>query len=418
MAFMYKVHHFSTELSGGAGVAAQRLHKALLEENISTKISSRKGKTSLADVVSDRRYSSILWRNLESIEMRRQWNQSVHERSLFTSPRWIYKTRMKDIAPQASIINLHWISRWIDQPSFFASIPKNLPVVWSLHDMNPLTGGCHHALACDKFTTHCHSCPSLKKSGPCDATWKNFRIKAKAYQDLNLHIVGNSTWTTAQAQRSALMQSAKSFQTIPIGIDTQLYAPIHSQSARVCLRIDPDEFTIGFACADLSDQNKNLLVLLNAIQRLSQHQSSSVTLIVFGSGHLPPLLNSIKVVRLDNLSSPVMQCVAYAAADVFVMPSRIESFGLTALEAMACGTPVVAYRTGGLPDLIDSGQTGLLVDEIGSVEGLQKALQWMQNYPEERDQMGLASRRRVEKHFTDVLMVKRYKSLYDSLVTA
>ncbi|HYW21512.1 MAG TPA: glycosyltransferase [Nodularia sp. (in: cyanobacteria)] len=409
------ITHFTTELSGGSGIAAQRIHKALGQKNIPSQLLSRKGTSFLPHSSRDNRYSSILWRNLESISTSRQWKQSNHDRGLFTSPQWIYQTQLQDIAVQASIINLHWISRWLHQASFFNSIPPDIPIIWSLHDMNPITGGCHHALDCEKFATHCCDCPNLKNSGKHDQASKNFALKAKLYQRLNLHFVGNSTWTTAQAQKSALGKYARSIRTIPLGIDTNDYQPIDSCIAKAALRVNSDDFAIAFACADLSDKNKNLPILLEAIAQLSKHHS--ITLILFGSGQIPELNSQITTVILGHLSSPQLQSLAYSAADIFVMPSQIESFGLTALESMACGTPVLAFRTGGIPDLVIHQETGWLADDIGSIESLYQGLHWMLQHPQERSHLGKAARERVEREFTDDIMANRYINLYQELIS-
>lgn len=411
----FKITHLTTELSGGSGIACQRLHKALLKKNISSQLVFRQGATSLIHSNSDRRHNSIIWRNLESITISQQWKQSNADCSLFTSPQWIYKTRFQDIAPEASIINLHWISRWIDQPSFFNSLPKNIPVVWSLHDMNPLTGGCHHARECDRFTRHCANCPNLKKPGNRDQAWKNFKLKAQLYPQLNLHFVGNSTWTTAQAEKSFLGQYARSIRTIPLGIETQDYQSIDRPLAKQAFRIAPERFVIAFACADLSDKNKNLSVLLTALTQLAEQQP--LTLITFGAGELPPLDEALQVIPLGRLSSPYLQSLAYSAADVFAMPSAIESFGLTALEAMACGTPVIAFRTGGLTDLVLQGETGWLADAVSSPAALYQGLSWLLQHPQERMAMGQNARQRVEREFNADLMGDRYISLYEELLS-
>jgi glycosyltransferase involved in cell wall biosynthesis len=410
------VSHFTSDTRGGAGVAAQRLHAALLGRGTSSRLHIREGSDAVPDSVADRRHSSLLWRNWSSIAATRQWKRSASNRSLFTSARWIYASRLEDFGPSPQIVNLHWISRWIDQPSFFGSIPEEIPVVWSLHDMNPLTGGCHHALDCDRFTKHCSRCPNLRRPARWDAAWRNFRVKARAYARLNLHVVGNSEWTTAQARRSALMRTARSIQTIPLGVDTKEYAPVDRETARKALRIGSEEFVLCFACADVSDQNKGLSALLETLSFLAVR--GPVALIVFGAGSLPRVAESIKVIALGPVSSSAVQCLAYSAADVFVTPSRIESFGLTALEAMACGTPVVAFRTGGLPGLIEHERTGLLADEIGSAAGLGTALVWMREHPAERVRMGLASRQRVEDQFTAKLMAERYVELYHRVLSA
>jgi glycosyltransferase involved in cell wall biosynthesis len=97
------------------------------------------------------------------------------------------------------------------------------------------------------------------------------------------------------------------------------------------------------------------------------------------------------------------------------MPSRVETFGNVAMEAMACETPVVAYPAGGLADVVADGETGLMEPEIGSVPGLARMLQWMKQHPKERVNMGIAGRHRVIRHFTDSLMARRYTELYHEL---
>lgn len=312
-----------------------------------------------------------------------------------------------------AVINLHWISRWIDLPSFFGSLPEGLPVVWSLHDMNPFTGGCHHAGECDRFTNHCGHCPQLKSPGARDDAFRYFQIKSRCYEGLNLHFVGNSEWTTAQARRSELAKHVRSFRTIPLGVNIEQFRPVERRCARQALGIAEERFVVGFACADFNDPNKGGAVLIDALRAVANQKP--VTLLAFGSGKLPPVGDGIEVVELGVLTSPRVQSLFYSAADVFVVPSRVESFGLTALEAMACATPVLAFRTGGLPDLITDGETGLLENEIGSRDGLKNKLLWFLNHPRERSEMGCRGRLRVEKHFTDTLMAKRYESLYAEL---
>jgi glycosyltransferase involved in cell wall biosynthesis len=130
-------------------------------------------------------------------------------------------------------------------------------------------------------------------------------------------------------------------------------------------------------------------------------------------GKLPDSGGRYQLIELGSINSPHLQSLFYSACDVFAAPSSIESFGLTALEAMACGTPVVAFQTGGLVDVIADGETGLLEKRVGSVVGLHDQLDWMLQHAMERQNMGLAARQRVEKQFTSGLMAKRYVELYN-----
>jgi glycosyltransferase involved in cell wall biosynthesis len=413
------VAHFTSETFGGAGIAAQRLHDALRRQDVKSRLYYGTGTPFVENCEPVFQLNSFFWRNAAALA--RSWrNRRNAPGCLVTSPRWIRRTPLKDFCPRPDVVNLHWISRWIDQPSFFASLAMDLPVVWSLHDMNPFTGGCHHAGDCERFTNHCGDCPQLKKPGSRDDAFRFFEIKKRCYAGKNLHVVSSSDWMSAQARRSALLRNARSFHTIPLGLDLELFRPIDKSCARQALGIDSDRFVVGFACADLSSHDKGGGLLVEALQSLAD--KAKIMLLVFGAGELPDSGGRsepdgrYQLIELGSISSPRLQSLFYSACDVFAAPSRIESFGLTALEAMACGTPVVAFRTGGLVDVVADGETGLLERKIGSVAGLHGQLDWMLQHPTERQNMGLAARQRVEKQFASTLMANRYVELYNRLL--
>jgi glycosyltransferase involved in cell wall biosynthesis len=414
-----KIAHFTSELTGGAGIAAQRLNGALRQQDIDSCLYYESGVPLAAGCHRVFENQSFTRRNLAALAQ--AWrNRRNSPGCLVTSPRWVHRTRLQDFGPSPNVINLHWIARWIDQPSFFASLPTDLPVVWSLHDMNPFTGGCHHAGDCERFTNHCRDCPQLKNPGPRDDAFRFFEIKKRCYAGKNLHVISSSDWMNAQARRSALLRHARSFRTIPLGLDTQSFKPIDKSCARQAFAIDSERFVVGFACADLSSRDKGGALLVEALHALAD--KAKITFLVFGAGKLPDgggrsePDGRYQIIELGGINSPHLQSVFYSACDVFAAPSRIESFGLTALEAMACGTPVVAFHTGGLVDVVADGETGLLEKSVASVEGLHDQLDWMLQHPTERQNMGLAARQRVEKQFTSTLMAKRYIDLYNRLL--
>jgi len=408
-----KIAHFTSELTGGAGVAAQRLNDALRREEVDSRLYYECGLPLVAGCHRVFENQSFGRRNLAALA--RAWrNRRNAPGCLFTSPRWFRRTRLRDVGPLPDVVNLHWISRWIDQPSFFASLPLDLPVVCSLHDMNPFTGGCHHAGDCERFTNHCRNCPQLKNPGPDDDAFRFFEIKKRCYAGKNLHVISSSDWMSAQARRSALLRHARSFHTIPLGLDLESFKPIDKSCARQALAIDSERFVVGFSCADLSSHNKGGALLVEGLHALADE--AKITLLVFGAGKLPDSGGRYQLIELGSINSPDLQSLFYSACDVFAAPSRIESFGLTALEAMACGTPVVAFQTGGLMDIVADGETGLLERRVGSVVGLHDRLAWMLQHPTERQSMGLAARQRVEKQFTSTLMARRYVELYSRVL--
>ena len=176
--------------------------------------------------------------------------------------------------------------------------------------------------------------------------------------------------------------------------------------------IPDDKFTVGFACSDFHERRKGAEILIEALTTLP---AKEIVLLVFGSGKWPRNIGNFETILMGSIGSSRFQSIYYSALDVFAMPSRIETFGLVALEAMACKTPVVAYSTGGLTDVVTDGETGLLEPEIGSVSGLVRMLQWMWKHTAERAAMGVAARQRVVQKYSDTLMARRYMDLYHEL---
>jgi glycosyltransferase involved in cell wall biosynthesis len=164
---------------------------------------------------------------------------------------------------------------------------------------------------------------------------------------------------------------------------------------------------------DFSEERKGAARLLEALKVLP---AEKILLLAFGGGKWPSA-SGIQTMQLGSMNTPQLQCLSYSALDVFAMPSRAETFGNTALEAMACETPVIAYAAGGLTDVVADGETGLLETDIGSVSGLARLLRWMWQHSAERRAMGIAARQRVITHFTDDLMARRYSELYGQLLS-
>ena len=407
------IAHLSAGLGGGANIAGLRLHQALRRHGLDSRFYYGSGDSNDPSLIPLFQNRSFFWRNLAALAI--SWRSRREAPGGFvTSPRWIRNTPIQETGKVPKIINLHWVARWLDLPSFFSSLPPALPVVWTLHDLIPITGGCHYPGECAGFTQTCGNCPQQKRPHRYDATYKFFHVKKHWYKSTNLHFVGNSQWTTSQIRRSGLAKYAKSIRTIHYGLDARKYKAVDKICARRALGIPDDRFVVGFACMDFSEERKGAGRLLEALKILSAQET---TLLTFGAGKWPST-SGIENVQLGTLNSSELKSLFYSALDVFAMPSRAETFGNTALEAMACETPVLAYAAGGLTDVVADRETGLLEPEIGSVSGLARMLQWMWQHPAERQTMGRAARQRVIGHFTDELMARRYAELYEQLLSS
>jgi glycosyltransferase involved in cell wall biosynthesis len=404
------IAHLGAGLWGGANIAGLRLHQALRRMGLDSRFYYGSGEADDPTLIPVFQNRSFFWRNAAAIAI--SWrNRRTAPGGFVTSPRWIRKTPIQAIGKLPLVVNLHWVPRWLDLPSFLNSLPPALPVTWTLHGLEPITGGCHYPGECDGFTKECGNCPQQKKPGSTDATNKFFRLKERLYQRVNLHFVGNSEWTTAQARRSGLAKFARSIRTIHYGLDVEQFKPVDKAVARTALGIADGKFVVGFSCLDFHEKRKGADILMEALKTFPARE---IVLLVLGAGKWP--LSGIETIPMGGLSSPRLQSIYYSALDVFAMPSRVETFGNVAMEAMACETPVVAYPAGGLADVVADGETGLMEPEIGSVPGLARMLQWMKQHPKERVNMGIAGRQRVIRHFTDSLMARRYTELYHELV--
>jgi glycosyltransferase involved in cell wall biosynthesis len=199
---------------------------------------------------------------------------------------------------------------------------------------------------------------------------------------------------------------------INYGLDVGAYRPVDKQTAKKALGLDTTLPVIGFASTDLTEKRKGFGVLQAALGRLG---ASKVVLLSFGGGQANGGLPNH--VHLGPVYSVDVQRLFYSAVDIFVTPSLVETFGNTAMEAMACGTPVVGYATSGLKDVVASGVTGLLQEPVGCDASIYQALDFLVSNPEARVQMGLAARRRVEEHFDVKIMAKRYQELYQTILS-
>ncbi|MEJ0090081.1 MAG: glycosyltransferase [Limisphaerales bacterium] len=406
------ITHFASQLAGGANIAGRRLHDALRRNGQESYFYYGIGDSSDPSVIPLFKNQSFVRRNQAALAI--SWRSRREAPGGFvTSPGWIRKTPIQVIGRLPSVVNLHWVARWLDLPSFLDSLPPGLPVIWTLHDLIPITGGCHYPGTCDGFTKECGNCPQQKNPRPHDATHGFFKTKAHWYERTNLHFVGNSEWTTAQAKRSALVKSGRSVRTIHYGMDVNQFQPVDKPAARKALRIPEGKFVIGFACSDFNEKRKGAELLLKA---LNTFPAGEIVLVVLGGGLWPVNATQVETIQMGSIGSPRLQSAFYSALDVFATPSLGETFGNTAMEAMACETPVVAYAAGGLTDVVADGETGLLEKEIGSVAGLVRMLQWMMQHPGERQNMGRAGRQRVIRNFSDTLMAQRYTKLYEELL--
>lgn len=414
-----KVLHFNASLKGGAAIAAQRIFDAVLHYEpdmyfYSLQPSSNKQFRIMPAFASDGANSSILARIKWSLFYRSLGSITAGKLTKyekFTPATLPINTPMPTEQGVPDLIHMHWTSEMVDYASFFGSVPDNIPIIWTCHDMNPYTGGCHYTWGCNKFEHQCGACPQLATSKPHDAATKTQRDKANALRNKKIHMVGNSYWVEDEARKSTVFTNAASFQTIHYPIDTEVFTPLDKAEAKRILGIPTDALVVSFGAERFDNQRKGFALLLKALE-IVYAQHPQLQCLVFGGGQgnnehvqMPPML------YMGFVESGILQRIVYSASDVFVIPSQQEAFGQTALEAMSCATAVVGFDTGGIPDMIKPGKTGLLA-ENGNHEALATAIMHLLANPLERNAIATRAREYAVENFNKRRQGRLYHELY------
>lgn len=406
------VLHLTTELTGGAGIAALRLHSALRDLNHDSRLLYARGPS---DAEACTRFDPLS-PFLDKLADKVAWHRLRPGSSYFSR-----SCRFSRLTPpglsSARLIHLHWIAKWLDWDSLFTAIPKTTPIVLSLHDSSFFTGGCHQPDGCNRYLHSCGSCPKLRFAWPLDPSHTGFRIRQHIYQGRHLTVIPNSNWTASLAQHAPLFRQARIIDPIHPGIDTRVFKPLNRATCREVLQLPHDRLILCAGGADWGDANKGFPLLLQALAELPRDVQQKTCLLAYGSGHLPARIGQIPVRHLGYIASEHLLALVYSAADLYCTPSLMETFGMTAAEAMSCGLPVIAYATGGLSEIITTGHNGWLVSTAGSVHELVKALCEALSLP--ADQQSILSRNArttATSRFEIQQTAYRYLSAYNQIL--
>jgi glycosyltransferase involved in cell wall biosynthesis len=416
-----RITHLSTyDLTGGAARSAYRLHSGLRSRGCDSRlVVLEKQSTDPSVILFEPRFD--LWTRLRRGVRRRlieRSQKSLESRppgaSYFTDDRNQHGSDVLRQALPTDILHLHWIARFIGYTDFFRRLPPRLPLVWTLHDMNPFTGGCHHAGDCRNFFESCGNCPQLGSPSPHDfssAIWKRKRRSYARLEPSRVAIITPSQWLAGEAKLSALMGHLP-INVIPYGVDTQTFQPRGRAKAREVLGVPPHATVLLFVAQWMEDKYKGMPTLLQAIDRLKA--SPDLCLLTIGRGE--PLQDCpLPNISLGAISDEERLSFVYSAADMFLLPTLQDNFPNTALEALACGLPVIGSKVGGVPEIVRDGLTGLLV-EPANPQALASAIAELVGNPERRKEMSANCRRIAVQEYALEVQARRYVELYATLL--
>lgn len=410
------LHINKSHEKGGAAKIARRLHKGFLDLGIDSSMLVDEslngeekiyGLTTFLDEAKHR-----LRKKLDNLPLRR-YSSGVNT---FDPGFWGRILVNHPLIKQADILHFHWINAGfisIKQIKKLNELGK--PIVWTLHDMWPITGGCHHARNCDKFKTHCGTCPQLFSSKEKDLSYYFFKRKLEAYSS-NIHPVAISNWMKDSIKQSKLFKN-QHVSLIHNGLDINVFSPVNKAFAKQLLNIPKEKKIISFGAMNAtSDPKKGFTYLIKALELVNNKYGDDVFLLVFGNN--APSLVDVKgsnIKFMGTIRDDYSMSLLYNASDVFVGPSLVESFGLTHLESMSCGTPVVAFNSSGPKELIDHKKNGYLAD-YRDTQDLAEGIKWCIEDKERNHKLGLSAREKVEQLYSLESCLDKYLSLYQSLL--
>ncbi|RAJ16977.1 glycosyltransferase [Olleya aquimaris] len=373
-----KILIISTLDRGGAANACFRLHMALqntevvsnalvLEKskNYQNTFQFKKKKKNILRIIIKKVANKIIgYYSLEKIFANSQTNflnKRTKGLEFFSFPNSKYDITKTELYKKADIINLHWVANFLDFESFFKNNTK--PVIWTLHDMNPFTGGEHYAEL--EFGIS-------KEGNPLERQFtdherkvfnQNLDLKLQALKNCsNLTIVAPSIWLKNQAESSNLFKNRVVYH-IPYGLNVEVFKTRDKAFSRDLFDIPLKKRVVLFVADSVENNRKGFVYLKRALEQIND---DNMILCSIGRGK-PNLDTSIQIKHLGAITDEKTISIIYSLADVFVIPSLMDNLPNTVLESLLCGTPVIGFPIGGIPDMIIDGDNGMLTQTVSVI---------------------------------------------------
>jgi glycosyltransferase involved in cell wall biosynthesis len=413
-----KIIHLSTrDIGGGAARAAYRLHRGLRSLGTDSSMLVLQRRSDDPTVVRFKRPQdpiSRFKRNRRREQIKQSFESYRTVRSggleLFSDDRTHFESSVLRQLSACGVIHLHWIASFIDYKALRAVVRRNAAVVWTLHDMNPFTGGCHYDNGCGRWSEGCGACPELVSTDPNDLSSQIWQRKREIFARIKpgrLHLVTPSRWLAGEVKRSSLLGKF-SVSVIPYGLDTDVFTPQQRCTAREMLGVPTNAHTVLFVSDSLSNRRKGMDLLTKVLFDL--RPLPNLFFLSLGS-NAPKMDIPIPNLHLDYIKNDQQLARVYSAADVLVLPSIQDNLPNTALESLACGTPIIGFAVGGLPDIVRHRVNGLLVP-AGDIAALVTAINELLLSTEKRQEMSSHCRRLAVQEYSLEVQARRYLELY------
>lgn len=409
---MKTLHLNHSDSQGGASRAAYRIHQALRSLGIDSEMWVNRSQTGDGSVyLSQSRWhgSFIRLRLALSKQLTKSLitcNPILHSPALFPS-KWPEQINSSN----ADLINLHWINF---EMLSIEDIPRiNKPIVWTLHDMWAFCGAEHYTEDVRFRDGYSRENRPHHESGFDLNRW-TWNRKLKAWKR-PLHIIVPSHWLAGCVKQSVLMRDW-SVSVIPNALDTDIWRPIERDIALDLLGLPKDGPVLTFgAVGGGSDPRKGADLLFNALKHL-RGEIPGLQLLVFGERRPKEAPDvGFPIHYLGPLHDDLSLRIAYSAADAMVVPSRLDNLPTTGTEALACGTPVIAFNTSGLPDIVKHKKNGWLAKAFNT-EDLASGINWVLKDSDRRRILSIQARSDAVDQFSYPVIAKSYHAVYEQVL--
>ena len=326
--------------------------------------------------------------------------------------------QLPELIGDVDIVHMH--SLWKVRNSFadltgIKSISDRYPTVMTLRDGWMLTGHCACPIGCDRWKTGCGNCPDLQRPPAIqkDYSRQNWNRKRRTIQKSPLHVTAVSSWLKDQIQQSPVFAD-KSVHVVHNSVDAEEFKPGDKQAAREALGIPQNEFVV--LLAGQSIEGFHLGISQHAVQALNQLNDDNIHAMLVGrsASDVAATLNTPStVVPFRDTQQEMAEC--YQAADLTIVPSEYETFGRVAAESFFCGTPVLAFATGGLSDIVEDGVCGRLVP-TGDVNALATALAELKSDPQALMAMSEQCVASARSRFNTDQIANEYLKVYQQVI--
>ncbi|MEM6582961.1 MAG: glycosyltransferase [Pseudomonadota bacterium] len=397
------------DIHGGAARAALRLHRGFLEQGYQSTMLVARRSGDDPTVLGPRSGFANTWADVRNYlaaplhALHNAGNSGLQSFNIF--PSGLHK---KINAMDVDVVNLHWINR---EMMSIAEIGKiRHPVVWTLHDMWAFSGAGHYESLEDPERYLSGYENDAIPAGSCRLDRWVYRRKQRHWSDRGMQFVTPSRWMAECVRRSSLLQGAH---VTPIQncLDLQTFRPLARDQARELLGLPRDRRFLLFAAMSSTSDTRKGFRQLQAALRLLQPKLEGVELLVMGASEpLEPENMGFPTRYLGALSDELSIALVYSAADALIAPSLQDNLPNTVLEALACGTPCIAFDTGGLPDLIRHRRNGALATAF-SAESLAEQIVWLLQ-SEEYEQLCQHAREGVKEHNSPAVVTRQYESAF------